>query len=179
MTISFKPLEKSHFPLMLKWLNTSHVKKWWDSDIEWTSALIEQKYSSYTEGFKLQDGINKPIHAFIIYRDEIATGYIQIYNAHDFPRSRSLKGFPAMLSALDIFIGEESALHTGLGSKAINEFLIQHQNIAGSQVLVDPDKNNKAAIRYYEKAEFRVIAEEADALWMVRDIEGFHHDHRY
>lgn len=84
-----------------------------------------------------------------------------------------------MLSALDIFIGEESALHTGLGSKAINEFLIQHQNIAGSQVLVDPDKNNKAAIRCYEKAEFRVIAEEADALWMVRDIEGFHHDHRY
>ena len=52
MCVIFKPLKREHFPLLLKWLETPHVKKWWDSDINWTLELIEKKYSSYTQGFK-------------------------------------------------------------------------------------------------------------------------------
>jgi len=63
MEITFLPLTYSHFPLLLEWLSTDHVRKWWDQDIDWTAELIEAKYTSYTEGLKGQ----KPIYAYIIY----------------------------------------------------------------------------------------------------------------
>ena len=65
MKITFLPLTSSHFPLLLEWLKTDHVRKWWDQDVDWTPELISQKYISYIEGFKLENGIKRPIHAYI------------------------------------------------------------------------------------------------------------------
>jgi aminoglycoside 6'-N-acetyltransferase len=47
MTITFEPLHESHFPLLLKWLEAPHVKKWWDQDVTYTMDLVREKYSSY------------------------------------------------------------------------------------------------------------------------------------
>ncbi|MCC8417838.1 MAG: hypothetical protein LN588_05075 [Rickettsia endosymbiont of Bryobia graminum] len=70
MKISFIPLNKSHFPLLLKWLETPHVKAWWDKNIHWTAELVNKKYSNYIKGYKvltLKDHtITKPIYSFII-----------------------------------------------------------------------------------------------------------------
>lgn len=33
MAITFETLHESHFTLLLKWLETPHVKKWWDEDV--------------------------------------------------------------------------------------------------------------------------------------------------
>lgn len=66
MTITFKPLHESHFPLLLKWLESPHIKKWWpgdrsllsteasaqvdsvggDQDVTYTIELVREKYSS-------------------------------------------------------------------------------------------------------------------------------------
>ena len=119
MTITFEPLHESHFPLLLKWLEAPHVKKWWDQDVTYTLELVHEKYSSYIKGYKLVDGQQKPIQGFIIHNNQDPVGYIQIYNAYDFPRSKSLLGLPENLGAFDIFIGEAAALQQGLGSKAI------------------------------------------------------------
>jgi aminoglycoside 6'-N-acetyltransferase len=100
MTITFKPLHESHFPLLLKWLETQHVKKWWDQDVTYTMELVRKKYSSYIKGYKLVDGQQKPIQAFIIHNNQNPVGYIQIYNAYDFPRSKSLLGLPENLGPL-------------------------------------------------------------------------------
>nr|WP_250296957.1 hypothetical protein [Wolbachia endosymbiont of Oedothorax gibbosus] len=67
--ITFKALKEEHFLLLLKWLETPHVKLWWDADINWTPELIEKKYSNYVKGFKRlklkTQIIEKPMHAFI------------------------------------------------------------------------------------------------------------------
>ncbi len=42
MNITFVPLVKSHFLLLIKWLQTAHVRLWWDQDIKWTPELIEK-----------------------------------------------------------------------------------------------------------------------------------------
>ncbi len=84
MKITFTPLAESHFPLLLKWLEKPHVKKWWDQDVKWTSALIQGKYTDYVKGYKLDNGVPKAISAHIIYADNTPIGYIQIYNAYDF-----------------------------------------------------------------------------------------------
>ncbi len=171
MTITFEPLHESHFPLLLKWLETSHVKKWWDQDVRYTMDLVREKYSSYIKGYKLADGIKKAIQGFIIHNNQKPVGYIQIYNAYDFPRSKPLSGLPESLGAFDIFIGEEEALQQGLGSKAILEFLKIHGG-QYSHIFADPDSSNIAAIKAYEKAGFKRLVEQKDTgeVWMLKGL---------
>ncbi|MDX1924068.1 MAG: GNAT family N-acetyltransferase [Rickettsiaceae bacterium] len=173
MAITFEPLHESHFPLLLKWLEAPHVKKWWDQDVTYTLELVREKYSSYIKGYKLVDGQQKPIQAFIIYREQNPVGYIQIYNAYDFPRSKSLLGLPENLGAFDIFIGEAAALQQGLGSKTILEFLKLHGN-KYSHIFADPDSNNGAAVKCYEKAGFKMVSEQQDTgeVWMIKDLSS-------
>lgn len=170
MTITFIPLSELHFPLLLKWLETPHVKAWWDQNIQWTPELIRQKYDSYTKGYKLEKGIAKTIRAYVIFVDEIPIGYIQIYNAYDFARTKPLTGLPSNLGAFDAFIGEENYLKRGIGSKAIIQFLKENDH-SYTHILADPNKDNTAAIRAYEKAGFKKIKEPSDTneVWMIRE----------
>lgn len=173
MKITFTPLAKSHFPLLLKWLETPHVKTWWDQDVEWTPELIQEKYTNYVEGYKREFGIAKTIKAYIICVDRVPIGYIQIYNAYDFARSKLLTDLPSNLAAFDVLIGEESYLKQGLGSQAIEQFLKEHGN-SYTHVFADPKNTNLAAIRAYEKAGFKKIIEQPDVreLWMIRQQTG-------
>ena len=59
MNIIFKPLGEADFPLLLKWLEKSHVKAWWDPDILWTLELIKEKYSDYVKGYKIEKLTNE------------------------------------------------------------------------------------------------------------------------
>jgi RimJ/RimL family protein N-acetyltransferase len=169
VNIIFKPFSEGYFPLLLKWLEMPHVKAWWDQDVKWTLSLVQEKYKTYVKGYKLEKGIAKPISAYIIYVDEVPIGYIQIYNAYDFPRSKPLEGLPKKLAAFDVFIGEKDYLKRGIGSKAIKEFLDQHSQ-SYTHFFVDPESTNVAAIRAYEKAGFKIIEEQSDTneIWMLR-----------
>ena len=171
MKITFTPLAESHFPLLLKWLEAPHVKAWWDQDVTYTLDLVREKYSSYIKGYKLINGARKPIQGFIIHNNQNPVGYIQIYNAYDFLRSKPLSGLPESLGAFDIFIGKEEALEQGVGSKAILEFLRLHGN-QYSHIFADPDSNNIAAIKCYERAGFKKVSEQADTgeVWMIKDL---------
>ncbi len=158
---SFIPLQKTHFPLLLRWLKEPHVHKFWDPEIEWNEKLVEEKYRSYVEGYKLVHGEKLPIEAFVISLDGSPIGYIQLYNAKRFPR----KGYlletelpPVLLdyklAAIDIFIGEPSALGKGHGAIAIKQFLQEHARSRFDACMVDPEIENRAAIRTYEKGGF-------------------------
>ncbi len=175
MKITFIPLAESHFPLLLKWLETPHVKKWWDQDVTYTMDLVHKKYSSYIKGYKLVDGVPQPIQAFIIHNNQDPVGYIQIYNAHDFLKCKTLSDLPESLGAFDIFIGEEEALQKGLGSKAIVEFLKLHGN-QYSYIFAGPNSNNVAAIKAYEQAEFKRVSEQQDTgeAWIINNLEFCH-----
>jgi aminoglycoside 6'-N-acetyltransferase len=171
MKITFTPLAELHFPLLLKWLEAPHVKAWWDQDVTYTMELVHEKYSSYVKGYKLVDGRQKPIQAFIIHNNKNPIGYIQIYNAYDFPRSKTLSGLPENLGAFDVFIGEESALQQGLGSKAISQFLNTHGS-QYSHIFADPNSSNTAAMKCYAKAGFKKLSEQEDIkeVWMLKDL---------
>jgi aminoglycoside 6'-N-acetyltransferase len=173
MTITFQPLQETHFPLLLKWLETPHVKAWWDQDVQWTSELIKEKYGSYILEYKIEYGLKKPLQAYIIFVGDKPVGYIQTYNAHDFPREdkTSLTELPESLAALDIFIGEEEFLGKGLGSLIMKQFLNEYVDPHYKACFVDPDTANIKAIRTYEKAGFKKIkmVKEGTIMWMVRE----------
>jgi RimJ/RimL family protein N-acetyltransferase len=170
MNITFEPLKELHFPLMLKWLETTHVKKWWDQDVVYTIDLVKEKYASYAQGYKQEKGVNKPVFAYIINVNLEPIGYIQLYNAYDFPRDNKLVDLPKNLGAFDIFIGEEQYLGKNLGSSAISKFLSSYGSNY-SHIFVDPDSNNIAAIKSYEKAGFIKFAEQKydNEIWMLKD----------
>ena len=168
MKIEFKPFSENHFPLMLKWLSAPHVKAWWDNHVNHTETSIKEKYSSYVNGYKLESGEKKAIHSYIIHVDNNPVGYIQIYNAYDFARSKPLVGLPKSLAAIDFFIGDADYIRKGISTEVLESFDYEgYQNI-----LVGPDMNNIAAIRTYEKAGFKKIMEDSDInkIWMIASL---------
>ena len=167
--ITFKSLSESHFPLLLAWLKQPHVKAWWDAEVTWTPALIQEKYGTYVKGYKVENGEAKKIDAYIIYTDEVPSGYIQIYNAYDFARSAPLIGLPESLAAFDIFIGEKEYLGKGFGSQALQLFLETFYQHSYAYVFADPEIGNSGAIKAYEKAGFKKIRENGDIgdVWML------------
>lgn len=160
MTITFEKLNAAHFPLLLKWLMTPHVRIWWDSNIAWSPELIEEKYGQYVHGYKqlsLPSGIiKKPMYAYIILKDGKEIGYIQYYKKQDFPseHGHDTSNLPAYMAALDWYIGEPEYLLKNIGSEALNLFMEQYISKNFDAVFVDPDTENVAAIRTYEKAGF-------------------------
>lgn len=172
MIITFQPLQKPHLPLLLKWLETPHVKAWWDQDVCWTHELIKEKFGSYVHGYKVEQGLKKPMQAYIIYIDDVPVGYIQLYNAHDFPREDNipLTDLPNSLAALDIFIGEEDYVGKGFSAELMKQFLEEYVDPSYDACFVDPDTANIKALRAYEKAEFKKVKtiKEGTVTWMLR-----------
>jgi aminoglycoside 6'-N-acetyltransferase len=170
MIITFKLLLTEHLPLLLKWLETPHVKAWWDQDVIWTPELIEEKFGSYIEGYKLEDGIRKEMRAYIIEIENAPIGYIQVYNVHDFPREDDIdiSDLPKATAAFDWYIGKLGYVGKGYGAKVLEAFLNQIIFPKYECVFVDSETKNKAAIRTYEKAGFKTIKTTKDTTWMIK-----------
>lgn len=163
MKIGFKDLSDTDFSLLFSWLQAPHVKKWWDQEVNYTLDLVKEKYSSYVKGYKKVDGENKPIHAFIIHSDEHPIGYIQYYNAYDFPRDDyKLVTLPKSLAAIDLFVGDKNYLGKGIGQKVLELFLENYVFTEFDYVIVDPESNNLVAISTYKKVGFRTYDDQID-----------------
>ncbi|HAT2000694.1 GNAT family N-acetyltransferase [Legionella pneumophila] len=175
--ISFRRLSEQDFPLLIKWLETPHVKIWWDSEVVWTLDKITQKYSSYVNQYKIENGKKKSIFAFIIVLDKQPIGYIQYYDVCDFLSLPANKVFDFhKIAAIDFYLGEEPALRQGFGSAALRQFV---QNIVFQQfdaALVTPDIKNVSAIACYQKAGFIscLTEEKTNELWLIAKKEVPH-----
>jgi aminoglycoside 6'-N-acetyltransferase len=169
--ITFKALKEEHFLLLLKWLETPHVKKWWDADINWTPELIEKKYSNISKRLKLKTQIiEKPMHAFIINCDGVDIGYIQYYNKHDFlpEQGYDTSELPESCAAIDWYIGELDYVGKGIGPQVLNIFLNEFVFKVSENAFVDPDTANVRAIRVYEKVGFKKIRESNGTILMIK-----------
>lgn len=119
MTITFEPLHESHFPLLLKWLDTSYVKKWWDQDVTYTLALVKEKFGKHTHGIALSKNSNHRTYSYIICLDREMIGYIQTYNAHVFAYENGLdlSAISGSVCGVDLFIADSKYLHKGMGRR--------------------------------------------------------------
>ncbi len=159
LVITFKPLQEKDFPLLQKWLNSPHLKDTWGENLFWSLSSTQEKYLSYTKGYKIIGRAQKPIHPFIININEVPIGFIQYYNAFDFPRDEVKvdeiwKDQNRSLAALDVYLGEPLYLSKGIGSKVVRKFLEEVVFNDFSACLVDPSIDNLKAIHAYTKAGF-------------------------
>ena len=166
--MNFLSLKTEHFPLLVAWLNTPHVAEWWSDGKVWDEATVAEKYSSYVDGYKVNEqGEKKPIFPFVIEYKGALIGYIQYYNVLDFERESggvNQQHLPTLCAALDFFIGDKAFLGKGLGTAILVQFLQEHifKNFNGCYV--DPEKENSRALCTYEKAGFTVLALEDQAI---------------
>lgn len=169
MKITFSRLEANHLPLFYEWLQKPHVKTWWDPDMNWTPELLQEKYSSYAEGYYFENGIKKPLQAFMVDIDNKPAAYIQLYDIRNYPGAEGILEDDTRdaCTGLDIFIGDETFLGKGYGTIILKTILSQHVSPQFDACYVDPDKQNLQAIRAYEKAGFRVLREAGQNFWMM------------
>ena len=167
--LHFTPLKETDFPRLLRWLEQPHVKAWWDQEIHYTPEKVQQKYQSYVAGYKIEQGIQKTIGAYLIAIDKHPIGYIQFYNAYDFPRDVALDIalLPKKLAALDFYIGDTGFLKKGFSPVILRTFLREYVANSYQYCLVDPDTTNTTAVCAYEKAGFIKMQSQAHATTLM------------
>lgn len=185
MTITFEPLNEAHFPLLIKWLDAPHVKKWWpadrslgasgDQDVTYTLELVKEKFGKHIHGFALEKNSNYKTYAYIICVHKEMLGYIQAYNAHEFAREDglNLSAISGSVCVIDLFIGEQQFLHQGWEARILNEFEKQLLATHFDWCLIDPAKDNLVAIKAFTKAGFKKFSEQENttAVWMLKKIK--------
>jgi RimJ/RimL family protein N-acetyltransferase len=147
--ISFRRLTLDDLPLMHSWLNSADVLRWYG-----------QRSSSYTEVVrKYSRNIlgEQPTDSFLIIYGGAPVGYIQTYTIDSYPIYAQLICAEPGAAGVDLFIGEDTYRHQGLGPLVLIRFLnevVFGTNSAPSCV-IGPEPKNTVAIRAYEKAGFR------------------------
>lgn len=150
MIISFKPFCKSDLSLWEKWILVPHVKNTWFIEGYESPDYINQKIKG--------DGYNYP---FVICADEKPIGYIQCCDLYAYKKlCENKKGLftdePLGTFCVDLFIADSDYLDKGYGTETVKSFVKLILNtFFANQILIDPNVNNKRAIRCYEKAGFK------------------------
>jgi len=112
-TISFRPLRRSDFPLLQRWLAAPHVALWWNERFD--VASLEAKYGPGIDG-------REPIHVYLIQNESFPIGWIQWYRWRDFPEHAIRLGADTCSAGIDLAIGEIDMTGRGLGPMVIREF---------------------------------------------------------
>ncbi len=148
-SISFRPLGRSDFPLLQKWLSAPHVAVWWGKPLD--LEAVEAKYGPRVDG-------TEPTHVFVIEYDGQPVGWIQWYLWSDYPEHALQLRAELPSAGIDLAIGELPRMGLGLGPVAIREFLgqIVFAGTKISAVITDPAQGNLRSLRAFEKAGFTV-----------------------
>ncbi|MGZ4127611.1 MAG: GNAT family N-acetyltransferase [Actinomycetota bacterium] len=145
--ITFRPVEADDVPLLHRWRHEPHVARWWyeDDGSEPTLEVVARNYGPDPD---------EPERRFIIMLGTRPIGYIQTYLLADYPPYRDIVQEDG--AGIDLFIGEPDLIDRGVGARAIERFLedIVFADPSVAVCVVDPELENRAAIRAYAKAGF-------------------------
>ncbi len=133
-----------------RWLNQPHVLEWWREPLTFEGTQV--KYGPYVRGEVLT-------YPFLILLDDQPLGYIQWYRIADYSDYAEQIQAEAGAAGIDLFLGEPEWVHRGLGGLVIRRFLreVVFPQQGVTCCVIGPDRDNRAAIRCYEKVGFRYL----------------------
>ena len=159
MTFTFRPIAPEDFPTLARWHGEPHVAEWWDDE----PLDVEKKYTD-----KMAD---PALEVYIVAYQGQDIAMLQVYNAFAVGDGW-WEAEPEGTHGLDCFIGEPEMLGQGLGSAFVARMakaLMDRPNV--TRLIIDPDPENRRAIRAYEKAGFvaqdAITTPDGKALYMV------------
>ena len=150
ISVAFRPLVRSDFPLLQEWLSAPHVSAWWGDPLD--LAAVDEKYGSRVDG-------TEPTHIFVIEHCGRRVGWIQWYLWCDYPEHALQLGAELASAGIDLAIGEHAMMGLGLGPIVIREFLreVVFARTRIDAVITDPAEANLRSLRAFEKAGFKVV----------------------
>ena len=157
-SISFRKMEDrlSDYKLLAKWLSDPAILEFYEGrDNPFDLEKVKEKYAHRTRG-------ESDVTPCIIEFENHAIGYIQYYKVDaeeyqvqdkiDLERYSNPYG-------IDLFIGETNYWNKGIGThivKGMIDYLIENEK--ADVVFIDPQVNNKRAIKCYERCGFTTIS---------------------
>jgi RimJ/RimL family protein N-acetyltransferase len=151
------------------WSREEEVAFWWHE-----SGTPEKVIRSQWES--RADGDDEKTRIFIIKVDTTDIGVIQTYHAADYPGHAAEIQTPDS-AGIDVFIGSSEWRDRGIGTAVVrqfvNEIVFADQSI--QRCVIDPEPDNRRAIRAYEKAGFQHVRSyssqlnSADVYLMVKE----------
>lgn len=160
INVNFKKITAKDLPLLLTWFEEPHVQKWWPAPDK--DELLEKF---------LQRIRSKDTFGYIVFLNNVPIGYIQYYyiDRNNKKTGSWLPPLPETMVGTDQFIGDPMYVGKGYGTFFIKQFINELQKIEPTvtTVIVDPDPENAAAIRCYEKVGFTKVG--------VYDVPGGKH----
>ena len=149
--ISFRPIGRSDFPILQKWLAAPHVAVWWNEHFD--LASLEAKYGPWIDA-------SEPIHAYLIQFEGAPIGWIQWYRWRDFPKHAIQLGADYGSAGIDLAIGEIEMTGRGLGPAVIREFGRSYIFANGDMgaIVADPSVSNLNSVSAFKKAGFNIVS---------------------
>jgi aminoglycoside 6'-N-acetyltransferase len=135
------------------WLQRPHVRRWYAE-----RGTYEDVVAHYLPAIEGSD----PTDHYLVVLDGRAVGMLQTYLVSDHPTYASLIEITDSATAgVDILIGEEELTGQGLGTEALRRFVdeIVFARAETMRCVADPDANNIASLRAFDKAGFRAVRE--------------------
>ena len=153
--LSFRPMVPGDLRLLHRWLQRPHVRRWW-SEHE-TYAEVVKHYLPAIEG-------SDPTDLYLAVRKGRPIGFIQTYLVADYPEYAGLVDAGDGAAGVDLLIGEADLIGKGIGSEMLRRFVseIVFADQSVRSCIADPDADNVASVRAFEKAAFRVVREFTD-----------------
>ncbi len=149
--LEFRPMVAGDLRLLYEWLERPHVKLFYGDHGTYDDVVAH--YVPAIEG-------SDPTDHYIVHLDGSPVGMVQTYLVVDYPEHAALMGVSDSATAgLDILIGEEKLIGQGLGTEILTRIVdeIVFARDATTTCIADPDVENRASVRAFEKAGFRVV----------------------
>jgi RimJ/RimL family protein N-acetyltransferase len=147
--IEFRRLAVDDLQQVFLWLIRPHVAKGY--------APAPSSFMECVAKFGPRAQAGNVVRAFMVRVDGTDAGYIQVYDIASFPDyAREVDGAGG-LACIDLFIGDEKWVGSGLGPRIVDAF-VRHIVFAEPGVaacIAGPGEGNVAAMRALEKAGFR------------------------
>lgn len=152
MAPEFRPLREEDVRLLHEWLQRPHVARWWDERTSYEE--VADHYLPSIEG-------TNPTELYAIVVDGRDVGFIQLYLTRNEPECAAEMGVGDDLAGVDLFIADESLTGQGLGTEVLRRFtrdvVFARHDVVGC--VADPDMDNAASLRAFEKAGYRRVGE--------------------
>jgi RimJ/RimL family protein N-acetyltransferase len=141
--------------LLHQWLQRSHVRRWWNEP-ETFDGVVE-RYLPAVEGVE-------PTDSYIVLSGDAPIGYIQTYRVEACSDYGRLVDAEEGAAGVDLFIADSALTGRGVGTALLRQFVseVVFADPAVTYCIADPELDNRASVRAFEKAGFRVVKEFRD-----------------
>lgn len=167
-TITFRPVTASDLAMLERWMHEPHWREWWgepETELGYVRDMLEGRDTT---------------RPFIFTLDGEDAGYIQYWTVRDARVEPWLSKAPWVIDlpdaaiGVDLSIGRAQYLSKGIGTAVLKAYVDKLIGDGHREIVIDPDADNKRAVRAYEKAGFRPISElqgtTGDSLIMQFDL---------